>query len=132
MTGFSLFGLLVLAQTSNLPFFELNREDSVIAVQQTATDAEGGFFVSSRGCDEENISVSVFAPSPLRVETRINETLIESSILLREQPKGEGGQDEATLEMSGGSVALDNINCPTDLARSETADVTITRRPYSY
>lgn len=110
----------------SLPFFKLTREERVITVQQTATDAEGGLFVNNgQGCGEEGTYFStVYAPAPKVVEVTVNDTLITANIVLREQPSG--NQDEATLNMVGGKLEFDfDTFCPADIQPNDTPSVTI-------
>lgn len=114
----------------NLPSFELRRGDRPITVQQTATDAEGGIAITRGGRDcraRENISF-FYAPDPKRIETKVANTTIRSSIVLRTQPK-EGGaeaQDRAALDFFGGSLGLDDeTDCPQNVKRDKGQKVTI-------
>ena len=118
---------LALVQDSNLPFFELTRDERVTTVQQTASDSEGGVFASRTGCNEEreeDTFTTVFAPNPLKVETQINDTLITSNIVLREQPPRD--QDNATLHMAGGTLDFNEETfCPENIAEASEAEVKI-------
>ena len=118
---------VALVQDSNLPFFELTRDERVTTVQQTASDAEGGIFASRSGCNEEreeDTFTTVYAPNPLKVETQLNDTLITSNIVLREQPPRD--QDNATLHMAGGTLQF-NVEtfCPENIEESSEAEVKI-------
>jgi len=122
------FAGVALAQEGTLPSFTLTREDREILVQQTASDAEGGIFVSSGGC-RENISLfTVYAPAPKLVETMVNNTRITSRAVLREQPS-EGGaeaQDQAVLDFFGGTLELNEETlCPTNIRRAQEQTVTL-------
>lgn len=115
---------------SNLPYFELQRDERPITVQQTATDAQGGIAVTRGGptCrKDENISF-FHAPDPRLIETKVNNTLIRSNAVLRSQPK-EGGteaQDRAVLDFFGGSLELDEeTSCPKNVERNEAKRVVI-------
>lgn len=116
---------------SNLPSFELQRENRRIKVQQTALDKEGGIAITRGGSDcrkTENISF-FFAPAPKRVQTTVNKTVIRSSIVLRHQPKAGGAkaQDNAILDFFGGTLGVDNRRgCPKGVKRDPKAQVTIT------
>ena len=118
---------VALVQDSNLPFFELTRDERVTTVQQTASDAEGGVFASRTGCNEEreeDTFTTVFAPNPLKVETQINDTLITSNIVLREQPPGD--QNNATLHMAGGTLDFNEETfCPENIEEASEAEVKI-------
>ncbi len=116
---------------ANLPSFELRRGDRPIVVKQTATDAEGGINITKGGSDcrkDRNISF-FYAPNPKRIDTTVNKTRINSSVVLRTQPK-EGGaeaQEEADLNFFGGSLGVDNDTlCPTNIKRGGDPKVTIT------
>lgn len=116
--------------SNNLPYFELRRDDRPITVQQTATDAQGGFSITRGGPEcrkNENLSF-FYAPSPRRIETRVNNTQIQSNVVLRTQPK-EGGadaQDEAVLDFFGGSLGLNEETfCPRNVERDEAQKVII-------
>ncbi len=137
LAGFAV--LLALAQdeaqgcsaTGTLPCLELNRDDQIVTVQQTALDSEGGLFSSrtfdeAAPCSEAGRTLTVFyAPAPKLIETRIDDTLITSNAVLRDQP--EGVQDEATLDIFGGTLELNpDTRCPENVARSDDADVTLT------
>lgn len=134
--GFTGIGLLGAgtAQTdpaANLPSFELQRDDRPITVQQTATDAEGGIAITRGGSacrEDENLSF-YYAPDPKRIDTKVDNTRIRSSIVLRTQPK-EGGaeaQDEAVLSFFGGSLGLDEETlCPQNLKREPEPKVVVT------
>ena len=117
----------VLAQDSNLPFFELTRDARVTTVQQTASDAEGGVFASRTGCNEEreeDTFTTVFAPNPLKVQTQLNDTVITSNIVLREQPPGD--QDNATLHMAGGTLNFNEETfCPENIQEASEPEVKI-------
>ena len=115
---------------ANLPSFELKRDDRPITVQQTATDAEGGISVVQGGptCRKnENLSF-YYAPNPKRIDTKVDNTRIRSSIVLRTQPK-EGGadaQDKAVLSFFGGSLGRNEETlCPQNLKREKSEKVTI-------
>ena len=114
----------------NLPSFELQRGEQPITVQQTATDAEGGIAITRGGSDcrkGQNISF-YYAPDPKRVETRVDNTLIRSSAVLRTQPK-EGGaeaQDKAVLDFFGGSLGVNDDGCPRDIKRDKQQRVVVT------
>ena len=115
---------------ANLPSFELKRDDRPITVQQTATDAEGGISVVQGGptCrKDENLSF-YYAPNPKRIDTKVDNTRIRSSIVLRTQPK-EGGadaQDKAVLSFFGGSLGRNEETlCPQNLKREKSEKVTI-------
>ena len=118
---------LALVQDSNLPFFELTRDERVTIVQQTASDPEGGIFASRTGCNEEQEDytfTTVFAPNPLKVETQINDTRITSNIVLREQPPKD--QDNATLHMAGGTLEFNEEEfCPENIEESSEPEVKI-------
>ena len=114
----------------NLPSFELKRDDRPITVQQTATDAEGGISVTRGGSEcrkNENLSF-YYAPDPKRIDTKVDNTRIRSSIVLRTQPK-EGGadaQDKAVLSFFGGSLGRNEETlCPQNLKREKSEKVTI-------
>ena len=99
-------------------------------MQQTATDAEGGVAVTRGGSEcrkDRNLSF-YYAPNPKRIDTRVNNTRIRSSVVLRTQPK-EGGaeaQDKAILNFFGGSLGVDNETlCPKNLKRGGDPKVTI-------
>ena len=115
---------------ANLPSFELKRDDRPITVQQTATDAEGGISVTRGGSEcrkNENLSF-YYAPNPKRIDTKVDNTRIRSSIVLRTQPK-EGGadaQDKAVLSFFGGSLGRNEETlCPQNLKREKSEKVTI-------
>lgn len=115
----------------NLPSFELQRGERPITVQQTAKDDEGGIAITRGGKDcrkDEDISF-FYAPDPKRVETKVDNTLIRSSVVLRSQPK-EGGaeaQDRAVLDFFGGSLGLNSeTDCPRDIERDKAQKVVIT------
>ncbi len=116
---------------SNLPSFELQRNDRPITVQQTATDAEGGFSITRGGSNcrkDENLSF-YYAPNPKRIDTKVNNTRIRSSIVLRTQPKagGAAAQDKAVLNFFGGSLSVDDETlCPKNLKREKNPKVVIT------
>lgn len=124
------------AATETLPCLELRRDDQVTTVQQTARDSEGGIFGSrtfspedacgALGVDRtENRTLTTFyAPAPRLVETRIDDTLITGNIVLRVQPEGE--QDQATLEIFGGTLEYDPATaCPERIERSSAPEVTL-------
>lgn len=131
--GLGLAGVAA-AQTgpaANLPSFELQRGDRPITVQQTATDAEGGIAITRGGSEcrkDENLSF-YYAPDPKRINTKVDNTRIRSSIVLRTQPK-EGGaeaQDKAVLSFFGGSLGLnDETLCPQNFKRTKDPKVVIT------
>ena len=119
---------------ANLPSFELKRDDRPITVQQTATDAEGRHFscrkVGATCRKDENLSF-YYAPNPKRIDTKVDNTRIRSSIVLRTQPK-EGGadaQDKAVLSFFGGSLGRNEETlCPQNLKREKSEKVTILAR----
>ena len=116
---------------SNLPSFELQRDNRPITVQQTATDAEGGINIIKGGptCRKDKNLSFYYAPDPKRIDTKVNNTRIRSSIVLRTQPKkgGAEAQDKAVLNFFGGSLGLnDETLCPTNLKREKDPKVTIT------
>lgn len=117
---------VALAQAT-LPSFELRREGRVITVQQTASDAEGGVFASRTGCRAEGmVLTTVYAPAPKRVETTVNEVVIRSSIVLREQPSG--NQDQAVLDLFGGTLVFNpETFCPEAITPSELPEVTLSQ-----
>ena len=115
----------------NLPSFELRRGERPITVQQTARDEEGGIAITRGGSEcrkDENISF-YYAPDPKRVETKVDNTLIRSSAVLRTQPK-EGGaeaQDKAVLDFFGGSLGVnDETGCPRDVKRDKQQRIVVT------
>lgn len=119
------------ALDANLPSFELRRGERPITVQQTASDAEGGFSITRAGptCrTDENLSF-YYAPSPKQIDTTVDNTRIRSSIVFRTQPK-EGGseaQDRAVLDFFGGSLGLnDETLCPQNLERDAQQQVVVT------
>jgi len=122
----ALLALLALAQET-LPSFELRREGRAITVQQTASDAEGGVFASRTGCRAPGmVLTTVYAPAPRRVETTVNEIVIRSSIVLREQPAGD--QEQAVLEHFGGTLVFNpETFCPEEITPSDLPEVTISQ-----
>ena len=115
---------------SNLPYFELQRDDRPITVQQTATDAQGGIAITRGGSTcrkNENISF-FYAPDPNRIETKVNNTTIRSNAVLRSQPK-EGGaeaQDKAVLDFFNGSLELaEATGCPKNVKRDKEGQVVV-------
>lgn len=114
-----------LANERNLPSFSLDREDTRIRVQQTATDEEGGIFVSrTGGCRGEDITLTtVYAPAPKQAETRYGETLITSNAVLREQPRGD--QEQATLDFFDGTLELSDELCPENIQHSDDPQVSL-------
>ncbi len=116
---------------NNLPYFELQRDDRPITVQQTASDAQGGIAVTRGGSTcrkNENISF-FYAPKPREVETKVNNTVIRSNAVLRSQPKDGGAeaQDEAVLDFFPGSLGYDaEAGCPRNVKRDKTGRVTVT------
>ncbi len=115
----------------NLPSFELQRGERPIIVQQTARDDEGGIAYTRGGSEcreDENISF-YYAPDPKRVETKVDNTVIRSSAVLRTQPK-EGGaeaQDKAVLDFFGGSLEVnDETGCPRNVKRDKQQRIVVT------
>ncbi|MEM6431624.1 MAG: LptA/OstA family protein [Deinococcota bacterium] len=107
----------------NRPQLRLTRNDRTIQVIQNAPSNEGGKFHLRAPCEEDVRLNTVFAPEPYLVETRVNDTLMTSSIVMDRRP--DGRQDEATLELFGGSLEVDERFCPTDVTRTDTPDVTV-------
>lgn len=107
--------------------FRLSHGERVIAVQQFAPQAEGGQFRTNvPNCEEDLRLSTVYAPSPYAVVTDIGETSIVSPIVLaRRPPREEGGEDQQTLEMFGGSLSVDENFCPQELQRSAAPGVFI-------
>ena len=100
----------------------LRRDDRVILVNQYAPGAEGGQFVlRAPECGEEAAknqvrTSTVYGGDAYLVETRINETRITSPIVIQKSPpKEEGGNDKAKLEMLGGSLNVNDKECPENL-----------------
>lgn len=122
----ALLALLALAQET-LPSFELRREGRTITVQQTASDAEGGVFASRTGCRAPGmVLTTVYAPAPRRAETTVNELVIRSSIVLREQPAGD--QEQAVLEHFGGTLVFNpETFCPEEITPSSLPEVTLSQ-----
>jgi lipopolysaccharide export system protein LptA len=116
--------------TSNLPSLTLRRDAQTVVVQQTATDAEGGIFgnrtfdVAAACAEADTVLTTFYAPAPKQVETRLDDTLVLSNIVLRRQPRG--NQDAATLDLYGGSLEFDfETYCPT-FEPSDQPDVILT------
>lgn len=115
---------------NTLPSLTLRRPDGSVTVQQTASDAEGGIF-GNRTFDEASacaeageVLTTFYAPAPKRVETRLDDALVLSNVVLRRQPRGE--QDKAVLDLYGGSLAFDfDTYCPS-LEPSDDAEVVLT------
>jgi lipopolysaccharide export system protein LptA len=122
-----LLGLLGIVPAQNepdtRPQLRLNRDDRTIQVIQNAPSSEGGKFHLRAPCEEGVRLNTVYAPEPYLVETNVNDTLITSSIVLDTRP--DGRQDDATLELFGGTLEVDDSFCPQNIARSEQPDVTV-------
>jgi lipopolysaccharide export system protein LptA len=118
-------GFVGLAQDApdTRPQLRLNRDDRTIQVIQNAPSSEGGKFHLRAPCEDGMRLNTVYAPEPYLVETNVNETLITSSIVLDTRP--EGRQDDATLELFGGTLEVDDRFCPQNIVRSEQPDVTV-------
>ncbi|MDZ7703491.1 MAG: LptA/OstA family protein [Trueperaceae bacterium] len=112
------------ADVDNRPQLRINRNDRVIRVVQNAPSAEGGEFRLNARCEEGIRYGTVYAPAPYEVETFVNDARITSQIVIEKRPGG--SEDESRLELFGGTLTIDDATlCPTDIAESETADVTI-------
>lgn len=115
--------------------FRLSHQDRVIEVQQFAPQAEGGQFRTNVPNCEPGLRMStVFAPAPYMVVTRVAETSIVSQVVLARRPEQRepGAEAESqeppagdTLNMFAGSVAVDEVFCPTETVRSGAEEVYI-------
>jgi hypothetical protein len=131
-------------QNLNLPELTIRRKDRDIVVSQTAPNNEGGrTFLNVDNCDDKNkdfIVSTFFAPEPYLVETQVNEATLTSRIAASRQPPNvrneagdviERGSDKTVLELYGGTLEFieergnEKRGCPTNIERTETADVTL-------
>ncbi len=108
----------------------LKRDDRTIFVKQYAPGAEGGQFVlRAPDCSEEATknqvrTSTVYGGDAYLVETLINETRITSPVVLQKSPPKEaGGNDKAKLEMLGGSLSVNDRECPENFTPGEEQEV---------
>lgn len=118
------------ADAKPLSNLTLRRDDRVILVNQYAPGAEGGQFVLlAPDCNEEakkakTRTSTVYGGDAYLVETLINETRITSPIVIQKSPpKEEGGNDKAKLEMLGGSLNVNDKECPENIEGGEQQEV---------
>lgn len=105
----------------------------MIEVRQYAPQAEGGEFRTNvPNCEPDLRMSTVYAPEPYFVVTQVAETSIISRVVLARRPQQgdpEAQEDAApagdTLNMFGGSVAVDESYCPVDVSKSAAEDVYI-------
>ncbi len=124
VAGVPVYSVAQEGDVDNRPQLQINRNERVIRVVQNAPSAEGGEFRLNARCEEGVRYGTIYAPAPYEVETFVNDARITSQIVIEKRPGGR--EDEAQLEIFGGTLAIDDATlCPTDIAESESPDVTI-------
>lgn len=114
-----------LAQT--VTTFTLKRDDTDLVVSNRALAADGARSIGNNiNCEEAVRMTIVYGPSPGRVETRVEDALLTSSLALIRAPRSDGEEaEQESLELLDASVEFNRPGCPETVTKSEQPLVTL-------
>ncbi len=93
--------------------FSIQREDTELVIANLARAADGARTIgNNRNCEEGQRHTLVYGPAPGRVETRVEDALLTSTLAVIRAPiSAEEGSDEETLELSDVLVTFNRPGC---------------------
>ncbi len=105
-------GLAVaLAQTAST--FTIERDDTELVISNLALAADGARTIgNNRNCEEGQLLTIVYGPDPGRVETRVEDALLTSTLAVIRAPlEAEEGAGEESLELTDAAVSFNRPGC---------------------
>lgn len=105
--------LLQPAHAQSATTFSLQRDDTELIIANFALASGGARTIgNNRNCEEGQRLTIVYGPAPGRVETRVEDALLISSLAVIRAPiSAEEGSDEETLELSDAAVTFSRPGC---------------------
>lgn len=115
-----------LAQT--VTTFTLKRDDTDLVVSNRALAADGARSIGNNVNCEEGVRMTiVYGPAPGRVETRVEDALLTSSLALIRAPRTQDDEEaeQESLELLDATVEFNRPGCPETVTPSEAPLVTL-------
>lgn len=105
--------LVQAAYAQSATTFSIQREDTALIIANLSLASDGARTIgNNRNCEEGQRHTIVYGPAPGRVETRVEDALLTSSLAVIRAPVGAAeGSDDETLELSDAIVTFNRPGC---------------------